>query len=61
MTRTAATKQINALRIKLEKGLQSRRTHFAMHLFYIDAYDEMEALARKIVLSIPKGSDDGKT
>lgn len=44
---------IQQLRKALEEKLDEGKSHFAYHLTYINAYDELEELCKKAVNSLP--------
>lgn len=54
MTRSDAKKAINDQIRRLDKALDAARSQFAVRLCYMNAHEEMVAIARNIADQLPK-------
>lgn len=59
MTRGEAKKAISDQLRRLDKSLDSARSQFAIRLCYVNAHDEMVAIARNIAEQLPKDEKCG--
>ena len=57
MDSDSARAKLDAIRRKLESDLNETRTHFGMHMLYINAFDDLEEVARAIALLLPEPSN----
>lgn len=51
MDSDSARAKLDAIRRKLERDLDKTRTHFGMHMLYINAFDDLEEFARTMALA----------
>ncbi len=57
MDSETARMRLDAIRRKLDAELDKCKTHFGMHMLYINAFDELESLARSIAILLPEQSN----